>query len=467
LIDWWADTRISEGHLWQPEIERALAAATVAVLLISQDYLDSNFIVHTEVPPLVDRALSDGLILLPVFLSPCMVDQISIPLPNGRQIRLNEFQGFGSPRRTLREMELGRQEREWTRVAERLVELTAQAESREGEASATIDYRSRTIVREGRTLSRIAGFLHRSPVTALALFGAAAVVIPSGLAALGFLAMRARESLVQAEALRYPVSELFATGADVLRSLLVHSVFVFFSDFPTLRNSAIGLLLLVVLLVLLPRLRRYSGAARVTVLVSSAALLTLGGIVCTIGALANPLKPNSCQGTFGLGNRVAFEACSWLENPKQANDLHRESLEGLVVWLLVACLTAAWSGRRDSSDGHPSGRAVRGLVGFHLLLAIFLVQPLPQAYASARWGLQYPRVRILDKPECDQSLARAITNKDCCAFDVSDVSTEKYLVLRGFPDRCPEAGRRVSRDWGLACVSKLERPPEVIVHACR
>ncbi|MCZ7361108.1 MAG: toll/interleukin-1 receptor domain-containing protein, partial [Candidatus Methanoperedens sp.] len=52
LLDLWDDRRIGAGEDWEREIQKAMAKASVAVLLISADYLNSKFILGEEVPTL-------------------------------------------------------------------------------------------------------------------------------------------------------------------------------------------------------------------------------------------------------------------------------------------------------------------------------------------------------------------------------------------------------------------------------
>ena len=52
----WDDTAIDAGDKWREEIRKAFGSANVAILLMSQDFLDSDFISEKELPLLLDRA---------------------------------------------------------------------------------------------------------------------------------------------------------------------------------------------------------------------------------------------------------------------------------------------------------------------------------------------------------------------------------------------------------------------------
>ena len=71
LLDVWVDTRIDAGDKWYPEIEAAMQGAAVAVCLVSEYFLASDFCTKEEVPFLLKRAERDGLLLIPVLLSDC------------------------------------------------------------------------------------------------------------------------------------------------------------------------------------------------------------------------------------------------------------------------------------------------------------------------------------------------------------------------------------------------------------
>jgi hypothetical protein len=71
LIDLWSDDRIGAGADWEPEIREAMARAKVAILLVSANYLTSDFILGEEVPTLLKRRESEGLTVFPVIARAC------------------------------------------------------------------------------------------------------------------------------------------------------------------------------------------------------------------------------------------------------------------------------------------------------------------------------------------------------------------------------------------------------------
>jgi hypothetical protein len=107
IIDRWDDTRITSGQKWKTEIQKALDQARVAVLLISADFLASDFITDDELPTLLSAAANEGLVVLPVILSPSRF---------ARTPSLSQFQAVNGLDRPLLNLERGQQEDIWVKL---------------------------------------------------------------------------------------------------------------------------------------------------------------------------------------------------------------------------------------------------------------------------------------------------------------------------------------------------------------
>ena len=77
-LDVWDDRRIEAGDNWREEIETALNAATVAILIISKDFLTSPFIREQELTRILAGRNEGRLKVIPLIAEPCAWQQVGV-----------------------------------------------------------------------------------------------------------------------------------------------------------------------------------------------------------------------------------------------------------------------------------------------------------------------------------------------------------------------------------------------------
>jgi hypothetical protein len=114
VIEFWVDTKIKPGDEWRTEIEKALKRARAAILLVSADFLASEFIVKNELPPLLNKAEMEGTRIIPIIIKPCRF---------ARDKNLSRFQAINSPSSPLIMLAEGERESIYVQVAEAVEKL--------------------------------------------------------------------------------------------------------------------------------------------------------------------------------------------------------------------------------------------------------------------------------------------------------------------------------------------------------
>lgn len=108
-IDLWEDTKIKAGEKWKEKINSALDKSVIAILLISADFMASDFIVDNELPPLLKAAEEKGKVILPLIVKPCRYT---------KDENLSKFQAINDPRNPLSKLNENDKEEIYVKVAD-------------------------------------------------------------------------------------------------------------------------------------------------------------------------------------------------------------------------------------------------------------------------------------------------------------------------------------------------------------
>ena len=125
-LRFWTDQEIAHGDQWNTVIRERLRAAPIALVLVSQGFLDSDYCQSVEIRELLEHKAH----LLPVILSPCewrRHDWLSSRqfLPAGDKTIEEHYQDPGKRKRLFLEIREGLRQRLEAIRAERLVSSPA------------------------------------------------------------------------------------------------------------------------------------------------------------------------------------------------------------------------------------------------------------------------------------------------------------------------------------------------------
>ncbi|MFN6559194.1 MAG: COR domain-containing protein [Nostoc sp. ChiSLP01] len=106
----WDDSKIQPGANWREEIEKALAAAKVAVLLVSPDFLASDFIAENELPPLLDAAEAEGLTII----------WIPLTYSGYEETEIEKYQSVHPPNQPLDSLNSAQENQAWVKISKEI-----------------------------------------------------------------------------------------------------------------------------------------------------------------------------------------------------------------------------------------------------------------------------------------------------------------------------------------------------------
>jgi hypothetical protein len=112
-VDFWDDSRILSGEDWREEIKKAIDSCKVAVLLISADFVASDFINTDELPPLLKTAKQKGTVILPVIVG----------IADLSDTGLSAFQAVNDPKMPLKRLDRNERDEVFFAVSQRIKDI--------------------------------------------------------------------------------------------------------------------------------------------------------------------------------------------------------------------------------------------------------------------------------------------------------------------------------------------------------
>ncbi|AMJ64303.1 hypothetical protein AXW84_01815 [Hymenobacter sp. PAMC 26628] len=109
----WSDQSLKPGEPWLARIKRELATAKVGIMLVSANFMASDFIHSDELPPLLLAAKKEGVTLLTVVVGHC----------HFANSPLSKLQAFNKPDKPLEALTLPQRNKEMARLCALLMKI--------------------------------------------------------------------------------------------------------------------------------------------------------------------------------------------------------------------------------------------------------------------------------------------------------------------------------------------------------
>jgi hypothetical protein len=109
-VEIWSDQNIHPGEKWRSSIQAALHRARVGILLVSPDFLNSDFVTNNELPNMLQAAESDGMTIFWIPVRPSSY----------RHSPISAFQSAHTPQRPLSSLPSSEQDQAFVTITEKL-----------------------------------------------------------------------------------------------------------------------------------------------------------------------------------------------------------------------------------------------------------------------------------------------------------------------------------------------------------
>lgn len=110
----WEDSKIAIGADWRQEINNAIGQTQIAILMVSPNFIASEFIANEELPALLDAAKAEGAVIFSIIVSHCMFSDIEA---------ISRFQSINPPTNPLIEMNEGERDALFLKVTQEIKQV--------------------------------------------------------------------------------------------------------------------------------------------------------------------------------------------------------------------------------------------------------------------------------------------------------------------------------------------------------
>ena len=137
----WSDIDIQPGDIWDEKIKDSLSQVTIAMVLVSQDLLNSRYVKNEELPRILKRREEEGVVIIPIFLRHSTVKSVSFKYTNEEGIEqrfyLHQFQSpsNNSPSNPLCDLKKSEYEKVFVSVEDKLRSLIEESKKKQSEPS--------------------------------------------------------------------------------------------------------------------------------------------------------------------------------------------------------------------------------------------------------------------------------------------------------------------------------------------
>ena len=113
-IEIWSDDQLTAGDKWFEEIHKGMIKSKIGILLISPDFLASDFINHVEIPQLLSNMQNEGGLIIPIILRHSLFPRIK---------KLSQFQATNSPKNPIAGLSASDQDEIFVKISETIWDL--------------------------------------------------------------------------------------------------------------------------------------------------------------------------------------------------------------------------------------------------------------------------------------------------------------------------------------------------------